>query len=78
MIIQKIHSVDIDKTYLTTRMSDYPTISQGKTRVPGVNDGEEFELTDVSFPFLGTNAGKSTTQVFINKFTKLVDQIDLV
>lgn len=36
-------------------MSDYPTISQGKTRVPGVNDGEEFELTDVSFQFLGTN-----------------------
>ncbi len=30
-------------------MCDYPTISQGKTRIPGVNDSEEFELTDVSF-----------------------------
>lgn len=29
-------------------MSDYPTITQGKTRIPGINDGEEFELTDVS------------------------------
>lgn len=36
-------------TLLSTRMSDYPTITQGKTRVPGINDGEEFELTDVSF-----------------------------
>lgn len=29
-------------------MCDYPTITQGKTRIPGINDGEEFELTDVS------------------------------
>lgn len=33
---------------LSSRMSDYPTITQGKTRIPGINDGEEFELTDVS------------------------------
>lgn len=30
-------------------MCDYPTITQGKTRIPGINDGEEFELTDVSY-----------------------------
>lgn len=36
---------------LTSRVSDYPTISNGKTRIPGVNDGEEFELTDVSRPY---------------------------
>lgn len=29
-------------------MSDYPTITQGKTRIPGINDGEEFEMTNVS------------------------------
>lgn len=29
-------------------MCDYPTITQGKTRIPSINDGEEFELTDVS------------------------------
>jgi myosin heavy subunit len=29
-------------------MSDYSTITQGKTRIPGINDGEEFEITDVS------------------------------
>ena len=29
-------------------MCDYPTITQGKTRIPGINDGEEFEITDVS------------------------------
>lgn len=33
---------------LTSRISDYPLISQGKTRISGVNDGDDFELTDVS------------------------------
>jgi myosin heavy subunit len=38
----------IEMTLLSSRMSDYPSITQGKTRIPGINDGEEFELTDVS------------------------------
>lgn len=33
---------------LSTRISDYPTITHGKTRIPGINDGEEFESVDVS------------------------------
>lgn len=33
---------------LSNRISDYPLISQGKTRIPGVNDGEDFDLTVVS------------------------------
>jgi hypothetical protein len=41
----------IEKTLLSSRMCDYPTITQGKTRIPGINDGEEFELTDVSHLF---------------------------
>jgi hypothetical protein len=36
-------------TLLSSKMCDYPNITQGKTRIPGINDGEEFELTDVSF-----------------------------
>ena len=36
-------------TFLTPHIGDYPGICQGKTRIPGVNDGEEFELTDVSW-----------------------------
>lgn len=35
--------------YLTNHIGDYPGICQGKTRINGVNDGEEFELTDVSW-----------------------------
>jgi len=35
-------------TLLSNRIGDYRYISQGKTRIPGVNDGEEFEVTDVS------------------------------
>uniref|UniRef100_A0A1A9X0Q5 Myosin motor domain-containing protein n=1 Tax=Glossina brevipalpis TaxID=37001 RepID=A0A1A9X0Q5_9MUSC len=31
---------------LSQRIGDYPGICQGKTRIPGVNDGEEFEATD--------------------------------
>lgn len=38
----------LEITLLSSRMCDYPTITQGKTRIPGINDGEEFEITDVS------------------------------
>lgn len=39
----------LELCFLGTHISDYPTISQGKTRIPGVNDGDEFELVHVSF-----------------------------
>lgn len=39
----------LEITLLSSRMCDYPTITQGKTRIPGINDGEEFEITDVSY-----------------------------
>lgn len=35
---------------LGNRISDYPLISQGQTRIPGVNDSEELILTVVSQP----------------------------
>lgn len=38
-------------TMLSTRISDYPTITQGKTRIPGVNDAEELESLDVSLSY---------------------------
>ena len=37
-------------TLLSNRIGDYYYISQGKTRIPGVNDSSEMEETDVS-PF---------------------------
>jgi len=40
---------NIENLLLTSRISDYPIISQGKTRIPGVNDGDQFAETDVSF-----------------------------
>lgn len=46
---------NLDITMLSSRMSDYPTITQGKTRIPGINDGEEFEETDVSLTILISN-----------------------
>lgn len=39
----------LEMCFLGTHISEYPTISQGKTRIPGVNDGDEFELVHVSF-----------------------------
>lgn len=35
-------------TMLSNRMGDYIYVSQGKTRIPGVNDAEEMLITDVS------------------------------
>lgn len=40
-------------TFLSNRIADYHYISQGKTRIPGVNDGEEFQVTDVSVIVVG-------------------------
>lgn len=42
-------SIFEELTLLSSRISDYPTITQGKTRIPGVNDAEEFEQLDVSW-----------------------------
>jgi len=35
-------------TMLGNRMEDYYYVSQGKTRIPGVNDAEELLVTEVS------------------------------
>lgn len=48
MCMSDLGLVFTEITMLSNRMSDYPLISQGKTRIPGVNDAEEFELTVVS------------------------------
>lgn len=45
-VIMPLCAVEI--CYLTNRVSDYPYISQGKTRIPGVNDSADGEITDVS------------------------------
>lgn len=42
-------------TFLSNRIGDYSYISQGKTRIPGVNDGEEFQITDVSVSGVALN-----------------------
>jgi hypothetical protein len=52
-------------TMLGNRMEDYYFVSQGKTRIPGVNDGEEMELTDVSLlnrRFILLTAGQTKCQ----------------
>lgn len=33
--------------YLSNNIMDYYNVAQGKTSIPGVDDGEEFVLTDV-------------------------------
>ncbi|VEN39322.1 unnamed protein product [Callosobruchus maculatus] len=38
---------------LSNRVSDYPTVSQGKTRIPGLNDSSEAVATDEAFDILG-------------------------
>lgn len=34
---------------LSNNIHDYHFVSQGKTTIPNVDDGEEFRITDVSF-----------------------------
>lgn len=36
-----------DKCLLSNNIMDYHVVSQGKTTIPNVDDGEEMELTDV-------------------------------
>ncbi|XP_054257732.1 myosin heavy chain, muscle isoform X7 [Macrosteles quadrilineatus] len=42
-----------DMCLLTDNVNDYHFVSQGKTTIPGVDDGLEFELTDQAFDVLG-------------------------
>jgi len=34
---------------LSDNIYDYNNVSQGKISIPGMDDGEEFQLTDVSY-----------------------------
>lgn len=38
----------IDTCLLSNNIMDYHVVSQGKTSIPGVDDGEEFKDADVS------------------------------
>ncbi|XP_022175403.1 myosin heavy chain, muscle isoform X23 [Myzus persicae] len=38
---------------LSNNVNDYHFVSQGKTSIPGVDDGEEFKITDQAFDVLG-------------------------
>lgn len=49
-------------TMLSNRISNYSYINQGKTRIPGVNDGLEMDATDVSpAPRVSLSLGKIQT-----------------
>jgi myosin heavy chain 6/7 len=39
-----------DITFLSNDIMDYHVVSQGKTTIPGVDDAEEMQLTDVRAP----------------------------
>lgn len=47
---EPIISMILEKTFLSNDIMDYYVVSQGKTSIPGVDDGEECELTDVRTP----------------------------
>lgn len=53
-------------TMLSNRIGDYWYISQGKTRIPGVNDGEDMEATDVSpAPRVFSSLGEIQTPLWL-------------
>lgn len=39
---------NVEKCLLSNKISDYYFVSQGKTTIPGLDDGEEMLITDVS------------------------------
>lgn len=39
----------LDNCLLSNNIMDYHVVSQGKTTIPNVDDGEELELTDVRY-----------------------------
>lgn len=41
------HQTLLEKCMLSNNIMDYMVVAQGKTSIPGVDDGEECELTDV-------------------------------
>ncbi|KAH6942300.1 hypothetical protein HPB50_003324 [Hyalomma asiaticum] len=42
-----------EKLLLSNNVNDYHFVSQGKTSIPGVDDSEEFQVTDTAFDVLG-------------------------
>lgn len=53
---------------LSDNVKDYYVVSQGKTSIPGVDDAEECELTDVCrSPSLVTSSGYFSFIIFIDK-----------
>jgi len=51
---------------LSNRISDYGYICQGKTRIPGVNDGLQMEATDVSpIPRVPSSLGEIQTLLWL-------------
>lgn len=44
------HPNHLEICMLSNNIMDYYVVSQGKTSIPGVDDGEELELTDVRTP----------------------------
>jgi hypothetical protein len=45
---------------LSNDIYEYHYVSQGKTTIPNVDDGEEFQLTDVSEPVNPVVAAQAT------------------
>lgn len=67
-----------EMTMLSNRIGDYWYISQGKTRIPGVNDGEAMEETDVSpTPRVSSSLGKIHTPSLVVRSLLAFDNVDL-
>lgn len=51
---------------LSNDIMDYNIVSQGKTTIPGLDDGEELRLTDVSPEYKTTGSSHSVTISLLN------------
>ena len=44
--------INLDQCLLTGDIKDYYNVAQGKTSIPGLDDGEELTLTDVRMSYI--------------------------
>lgn len=70
----------LEMCLLSGRVSDYPYICYGKTRIPGTNDAFEFEITDVRYsmiplPFQKNKNKNTLLNLYIKHINKAGSEI---
>lgn len=75
MLLRK-NLIHLDKCILSNDIMDYQVVAQGKTTIPGVDDAEEMQLTDVRTNWLRHLFCFFPFHIIKNDCTSLYSRID--